>query len=426
MDTKKILTTTALISLFASTALADGYVGGKSNLDIKFGGEADVQMGFNIQEQKYKSSDVSLTPNNNEVAFDSRASLYLEASGRTSKGLKYGAHLGFMPTIFSRVNSAKHFMDRSYIFVEDKDLGRVEFGSNEGAADQLMLGAGSIAAATGGVNGDWFKYVQTSPTTGQGNFILNPAMPLDNNLYYAEARLDRAFFMEKSRKLTYLSSKIEGFQLGVSYIPDVANTGSSTVINTTAESTLQENNAVSGGVKWEGKFQKDHLIKASLVGEYGKVKSGLVTGLFVQPEDTKALAVGLTWHFKEFAAAGSFGYLGDTDYRKDLADSKKAWFATLGAGMEFNKFYASLTGMYSEKNDNKAYVVAGGVDYELAPGFLPYAEVIYADLDGKNMGGTNLTNGNFSDDTLGLVPFTGTDGGKSSGVALILGTKVKF
>jgi hypothetical protein len=435
MNTKKLLTTTALVSLFASGALADG-MAERPNLDIKFAGVADVQMGFNMQESKYKNTTASLTPNNEDIAFDSKAYLSLEASGKTAKGLKYGAHLGLAPTVLFTTNSSNHYLNRSYIFVEDKDIGRLEFGSNESASDQMFLDAGSIAAAAGGVRGDWIKYVHivsagATNTTATGDFIVNPAMPLENELYVQALNAQSASTFnavrEKARKISYFSPKFEGFQLGVSFIPDIRNTaGLASVINTNSSATaitMQEENAIAAGISWGGKVATDHKLKVSVVGEYGKVKIPVAgTGV----EDTKAIALGGTWNYKQFAAAASGGYLGRTDYYKTTTAAytalrKDAWFATLGAGMEFDKFYATVTGMYSTKNDNKAYLVSGGIEYNLAPGLLPYAEVTYMNLDGKNTGLTNPATG-----TAGTTTLLASTTLKSTGTAFILGTKVKF
>lgn len=481
---KKLLTTTALVSLLATNAFADGMM--EKGLEIKFGGTADAQLGVAAQSGKYKRTTVSsifntsgatatLTPNHKDVAFDTEAHIFLEATGRTSQGLKYGAHLGISPTIQFNTNSARRYLSRTYIFMEDKSMGRLELGSNDGAADQMTLGAGSIAAATGGVNGDWFKYIRTAPTTGYGNFILNPAMPLENDLYNVPSAIEliprdasqptRVTFhdvREKSRKITYISPMYEGFQAGISYIPDVANNAArNPVINTTNTTTFQEHDAISGGISWEGRIQKDHMVKAAIFGEYGKVRRGTsaLSGVPLENlgntlttdsigtvplnvRNTEAIGIGGTWHYKQFAAAASFAWLGKTDDFRET-NNKDAWFLTLGLGAEFNKFYGSLTGMYSKKHENDAYAISAGVDYHWAPGLMPYAEVTYVHLDGKNRGGTNIGNG-FTDtpllssaasgaaatalieDSRRTTAFSGENSGKSEGVALILGTKIKF
>lgn len=427
MNKKVLLTTTALFSLLAGKAFADGMPSShhEKGLQVKWGGTVEAQAGFSAQGKKYKKV-LNMSPNHKYVGLDTEAFIYLEAHAKTNSGMCYGAHVGVSPNIKFKTNSAQHYPDKTYIFVEDHGLGRFEVGSNEGAGDMFTVTAGSIAAATGGVNGDWWKYVQTSATTTPGDFILNPALPLDNDISVDTSHNPAFSNREKSRKITYLSPKFEGFQAGISYIPDVNNTGVFAALPSTDTATNQEHDAVSGGVMWDGDYNKDHKFKVALTGEYGAVRHVANT---TKVRKTTALNLGGMWKFQEFLGAASFGWLGKTDQFSGTK-MKNSWFATLGVGMEWDKLLGTLTGMYSERNRNKAWLVSAGLDYTLAPGFLPFAEVTYANLKGKNEGGFNRTFANATKDagTTSVTKYKDDpkNSGKSTGLAFILGTKVKF
>lgn len=438
---KNLLTTTALVTLFAGSAFADGMTyREKRGLDVNWGGSLDAQLGASSQKEKYKG-DRDVTPNA-DVAIDTEARIWLEAKGKTSGGMTYGAHVGISPNVNFSSDTRRNYMDRTYLFMETKDMGRLEAGSNEGAGDMFTLGAGNVAAATGGASGgDWWKYaVLYSSTAAAGNtqpgdFILNPALPMDNDITIDAASTGKLASREKARKITFLSPKWDGFQFGLSYIPDVFNNGNKAVLPNTISGGTDQAQGVSGGFMWEGKMDKEHMLRLSLVGDWGKVRRSLGSAPSITPDvkDTGAVVVGGTWDYRNFMTGASYGWLGDTDAFKSTTNNvKDSWFATLGFGVKSmdNKMMTSLTGMYSERNKNEAYVVSLGADYQLAAGLLPYAEVTYFKMDGKNTGGFNRS-AELSTPSGGVVSNTSTRVStaadtENKGVVFILGTKVTF
>lgn len=432
---KKLLLTTALVS--ATAAFADGYTPMAKDFDIKLGGEFDFQAGFRSQKSEYtkdnNATEVTnkrgITANNKSVGFDTTADLYLDARNTTAQGMTYGAHIGIETTTASNRNVDNKHNNTSFMFMEHKDMGRLEAGSNADAANAMSVMGTSNASATGGVAGDWWKYVvldnvlpsaPSVPTvrTGMADpkaFILSPQVSMDFDTLLSSLNSNT----EKSRKLTYFTPKYNGFQAGLSYAPDVTNKGSAANLPSTATADRGLEDAFSLGVSWEGKMQKDHALKTSLTGVFGDPKHTNVVGTQVKTEDTKIMSIGAMYTFQDMV---SFA-LSYTDYDKTgLVKSantglgtKKGHAWTSGLGLSMDKFTVSLTGMMSEKNKNKAKLYSLGADYKMAPGLMPYAEITKFDM--KQHRTQDTTTGVVTESNPAL---------KNKGTAFILGTKVKF
>ena len=436
---KKLLLTTALVS--ATAAFADGYTPMAKDFDIKLGGEFDFQAGFRSQKKEYTGNTEGLdaenqnkrgiTANNKSVGFDTTADLYLDARNTTAQGMTYGAHIGIETTTASNRNVDNKHNNTSFMFMEHKDMGRLEAGSNADAANAMSVMGTSNASATGGAAGDWWKYVvlddvlTRDPVTKKpltyrdgmadpSAFILSPQISMDSDTLAGS--IDRN--TEKSRKLTYFTPKYNGFQAGLSYAPDVKNKGSVANLPSTATADLGLEDAFSLGLSWEGKMHKDHALKTSLTGVFGDPKHPNVAGTQVKTEDTKIMSIGAMYTFQDMV---SFA-LSYTDYDKTgLLKSantglgtKKGHAWTSGLGLSMDKFTVSLTGMMSEKNKNKAKLYSLGADYKMAPGLMPYAEITKFDMKQHR-----------TQDAAGVVT-EANPALKNKGTAFILGTKVKF
>ncbi len=478
-----LLTTTALATLAAGAAFAGGNGAADSGLEIKLGGELDAQMGFRSQKSEYtqatgkgiytarttSASDYGtetfkrgVTPGNNSVGLDTVAAVHATIKNKTASGLVYGANVGVQTTTRSTSSAGKHLTDRTYLFMEN-DMGRVELGTNESAANAMRLGGDRVARATGGIDGDWNKYVALDTfgaTTGANafqftkvraaNFITSPGLVLEG--VEAGGSPVNTFLAgdEKSRKITYYTPEFNGFQAGLSYIPDTRNSGQDQidqlgVYMSDASASYGQyynvtvKNALSGGLSWHGTIDKMHNVEVSLVGESGKtVAPGTFPASYGAYNNVSAYALGAKWNYKEFALAASYGHTGkslvnktDTNGTADKNSFKDGKYWTLGAGWAQGPWGASVTYMSSEKNKNKFSLVSLGADYELAPGLMPYAEVSMFNMKQKNDYWSPLVSR--SDVTTTAGDTVAAAGGnytntnyKNKGTALILGTKINF
>lgn len=458
MYTKQHLFFFALIALLHAPLASAGHLSlKKDNLDLDLSAEVGVQAGARTGSDR---ADSSLTKNNEDLAFDSSARVAVKATLK-SGDLAYGLSAGLTPQIRSFSNSSLRTDTKTYLFVESPNLGRVQIGSDAGAAEIMNLSAASVAAATGGVNGDWSKYFAFGNDINPGDFIVTPALPLDNTIvfvpYEPRTRASSSIYYtsnsyaEKSRKITYLSPVMNGFQFGVSYIPDAANIGVIELDTNKSPADNRERNAVSGGITWQRQLPSNsaHYLKLSLVGEYGRVRksrefllngAGAVTGFNdnIKVHATKAVGVGALLDLGKKLFTASFTWLGKTgqiespvDVNRNKVAMANSWHATAGMGLKFDKIYSSLTAYYATADANKSWGVSGGLNYEIIPGFSPYAEVSYVNLKGQNTGGKAIPTrvveaSDLPKNAVATREIRRASATSSRGLVFILGTKIKF
>ena len=429
MMKQKLLATTALISLFAGSALADGPAP-VMDMSVKIGGMFDAHA---ITRKTSKNVD-KMTKNHPALGFSTDAQVYLEAKNTTAKGLEYGAHLG-LTTHAVGTKNPRQGMDRSWLWLQHSDMGRMEFGSNNGAASSMRIGADSLAVATGGIAGKWTESLTTAVFGGAGvdnvlgELSLNPWNIGDDELVLNNAAgTTSTAYTEKARKITYYTPKMNGFQVGVSYTPDVANKGNANALPNTTVSAADSSGPLSGqaknvftvGLAWDGKVANDVMGSFSVVGIHGK-SNDIMSTTRKKVNHQKGFEVGGMLKHKDLSAALSYGSLGQSHYLKTTTGlaKKDETYMTAGVGYDFDKLHTSLTYMHGKKNDNKSHITSLGAEYALAAGIMPYAEATYYSLKQVNQNGLVS-----SPATAAISAVSG--GRKANGTVFILGTKLNF
>ena len=122
-------------------------------------------------------------------------------------------------------------------------------------------------------------------------------------------------------------------------------------------------------------------IAASLTGESGKAE---VPG----HEDLNAYAIGTNLTYDDFNVGASYGDWG-TSLSHSSSTLKDARYVSLGAAYTQGAWATSITYLQSQYHSDKAKITSLGVDYALAPGLTPYAEVTFADLERALPASTN-------------------------------------
>ncbi len=460
-----LLTTTALATLFAGVAMGASVT--NDALTVTLGGELETQAGFRSQGAKYtkataeglnaqkQSGNASstvfkrgLTPGNDNVAFDTVTAIHATVKGKTEFGTLYGAQIGIQATNLSKLPAGQNGLDRTFLFVEN-EMGRVELGSNDGVGGTMRIGADSIARATGGIDGQWSNYVQLDTFQDTGaNPYTQPAVQSMNNFITAPTLLTTSNQLsgalstvvnegdEKSRKITYYTPEFNGFQAGLSYTPDTRNSGQDyidklgqNVVNGItqpgSEYTLPTaKNAIAGGISWSGNLDKDQAFKLSVVGETATIKNNVRSS--TKYKNVSGAIFGAQYAYQNFSVAGSWGTQGKSMYADTATSMKAGSFYTLGAAYVQGPVGSSLTWMKSTKNKNTLDLISLGLDYQVAPGLLPFAEVTYFKMKQKNSY-NNSQYDNQSDSSTKYVPATNVAAAyQNSGTAFILGTKLKF
>jgi hypothetical protein len=446
-----LLTTTALATLFAGVASAStahkGHAAHKhvahkeksmmdnEGLSVSVGGILEGQAAARSQKSEYTSANTStsapgnvykrgITPGNESIGFNTNAQAYIKAANKTASGTKYGAQVAVATTTATQIQQGQTSFNRTFLYTES-DIGRFEAGSNDSVASTMRTGADSIARATGGIDGDWANYVALNtyvPTTYlpantavvSSNFITAPVTALTLAGYNGGA-------VELPRNITYYTPEYNGFQAGLSYTPDNSNYGNNIVnVNSTASgyspavANTTAKNIFSGGLSWKGEFSHKQALKVSAVGETSSTtvtpaQQTAGTSFY----DNQSAIFGAEYTYDDFSVAASYGNQGKSGLQKNTTgvEVKGGSFWTVGAAYVQDQIGGSVTYMSSELNTNAFNLVSLGLDYQVAPGLLPYFEVSYFTMKQK----LSIASNN-----------NAASAYKNNGTAFILGTKLSF
>ena len=187
-------------------------------------------------------------------------------------------------------------IDESYIFVRG-GFGELQLGDQDSAADQLKTGAYSIAAGTGGIDGD--------------SYITTVAITIPNS--------------GDATKITYLSptEALFGFTAGVSFTPDTGSSGQDTA--TDNDGDLE--NVVELGAQYA----------LSLAGfDVALGATGIIANGEPGADDVEGYSVGASTGVFGFQVAGSYFETDDID----------GW--NIGVGGTFGPADASVNYGYSD------------------------------------------------------------------------------
>ncbi len=367
---KILLGTTGLVAataMFASAASAD------QTPKVTIGGFADFQAGY-VTEDNDAGQRSHGFRNDTEVS--------IRVDGKSSMGLGYGAVIDLEADVTADADGEGLNAARTYVYL-DGNWGRFELGSNEGASETMRVDATSLAAATGGIDGAW-RYFANS--TG-GAFITRPQLPIAHGSL--SVLTDES--QENANKITYYSPRMHGFQVGLSYLPDSTDRGQ---LLTRSDVNGGAGEIFDGAINYDNQFGNFH-VSGALAGQFGDAESA-------GSEDLMAYNAGGMVGYAGFHVAGSYG-----DWSDSLAGSTvEGSYWTAGIGYDYGAFGTSVTYLDSSYEtagaDNDFTNLVVGADYNMAPGLTPYAEVSIYEFD-----------------AVGTLP-------DNDGTVVILGTQLAF
>ncbi len=358
-------------------------------------GFLDTQIGA-VQEkklfQKVEPFDNADLRKKERFAITNDTKLDFKADFVSKNGLKYGGYIRLnTDTSVNASDNGDNVADKTMIYVQS-NFGRVEMGAYDSVSKQMQVSANSITTVSGGIDGyapKWFSQKTSDGRSAGAHYVIWPEL------------LTNCDCISYANKVTYITPKFNGFQVGVSYTPDISTHG--TVSRYRAVPKNDNGNfrdLFDFGVTYEGKF-KDVSTKVGLIAQHGKSKS-----LTVARKDLNAFELGAVVEYKGFSVAGSYSDWFKSATPKVQPAGKKygAKYWTAGVAYEKQAFKTSLTyfegrraSVYSAprfKDDgtphpdtiptnpanydaafSKSQYASLGVDYKLAPGFTPYAEV---------------------------------------------------
>lgn len=374
-----LLGTTTLIGaagLLAGAAFAE-------TPKVTLGGNADFQMGYGSGND-IKQNDVR------NSAFKSDTEVTVRVDGKTDGGLGYGGGIDLEAdtTADADQNSTVTNASRTFIYLEGNSWGRIQAGSDYGVTNTMKVDAASIARATGGIDGDFTYFMDVHATPAQNNRVIaTPDLILDYGFDGTTASSNPILgdeTTETANKISYYTPRFMGAQLGVSYLIDNDNRGQTIGVSKTT-TTGEAHNIITAGATWEGTFSNVG-IKLGATMERGDAQDSTY-------EDLRSWQAGAKLSYMGFSVAGSYGDWGDS-VRLTSLGNVEADFFTLGAAYEAGPIGVSVTYLDStyegsSTTENEFSNLSVGADYKLAPGFTPYAEVSFVEMDVASTSGAD-------------------------------------
>jgi hypothetical protein len=357
-----------------------------TDLEVKLKGIFDFQA-VNVNSNA-PSENKTLTQNNKQNAFSSKAGLGLNVENTLDSGFKYGADLGVETT----AKSTRGF--QSMLYTESK-IGRLELGSGKTAMSKIKITPGTIAAEPGGV---WDVFVDADPKSSENNFI--PYITDHSN--FLDSKFRASGKVEFPRKITYYTPKFHGLQFGISYIPDSSNVGYTSIKDdnvkhdpspTPTNYYYSVKDGIATAISYEMDITDSTSIKLAAGYETGKAKAEkkpekkLIEGLkddVIHNKNLKNYQVGTIVKFNDLSLAASYG-----NYQSSFASYKNEPKATkiygFGASYKYGDLLTSITYFSSKHISNKVTATTIGADYNLAPGLKPYSEITFFDAKGRHI-----------------------------------------
>jgi hypothetical protein len=406
---KKLLLITVSTLAITTSSVAAEVVAGKtpviSDLKVNLSGYADFQAGLRNQNHLV-GDEKNVSKNKKGFAFYNSAAIVANVSNKVNE-VEYGGKIVLVPTA-KRKGSAAY--NGSHIYMES-DFGRLEAGSPFSASSTMMIDGSSIAAGT---FDDWAMYanfatahlMQTSSV--EPSFATFAEFFLDSKLTTTSD--ERKYSSEPSRSVAFYTpnfpvTESTKVQAGISYTPDSSNTGAdSTSTNSSGISkrTIDANSyfeinstvkdALSAAIAIDQNISDGVDFKLAVSGEYGKA-AGKAKQFATKDDktpkefklnDLRTYNIGAILNVGNFSYAASFGSLGKSLTTPEFHKTgRKTDYYTGTVAYKQGPFAASVSYFKSNQFKNTVDAVSIGTNYQLAPGFKPYAEISGFSLKGR-------------------------------------------
>jgi Gram-negative porin len=402
-------------SCFSSIAFASGCTtpadAAASDTEIKLEGFFGFQSGYRNQG-KLSGTSKNITDNRKNLAFYTEAA-FMATAKQELNDVTVGAKIVLLTTTKPKLSAA---YNGSHIFLET-DYGKVELGTPHDASSNMGVGPGSIVAGAGGwskfavLNDDNMKYQGQPP-----DFITSPDTFQISS--YSNSFDDISKGTEASRKVSYYTPEMKGFQFGISYIPDSANTGGNRSLKNLDDKGLSKlgvgvtkvdlqgvngakgnqiivnqnvKDAISAGISYKYEIIDDVSVQVAVTGEYAKPADKIIV---LYPDSNvlsrnklsnlTAYNLGAVFTYGNISCAASYGSLGKSLTSKiyhKVGRNTQYYNGAIAYGQGPMK--TSVSYFRSLKYKNTVDSVSVGTQYLVIPGLLPYAEISYFQAKGR-------------------------------------------
>jgi predicted porin len=286
--------------------------------------------------------------------FRNDTEVHVVARGKSEEtGLEYGGTIEFEADTNNTFNT-----DESWIFLRG-GWGEIRLGDEDGVADNSVVGAQTIAAGTGGIDGS-DAVITAAPVV----FLTNT---------------------NDATKVRYYTPSFGGFSVGVSYTPTQQEIGSGAengqfFAQKDGIDAMEGQNVVEGGLVYDGEFG-GFAVLASVVGLYGELVNGGEDAF--GGDEWYGVQPGLSVDLFGFKLAGGYAY-------NEVGGLKNQFF-TAGIGATLGPVNTSVTyGQLVDTNGDfeeatgigdKAYNLVFSADVPIAPGLVLAGDVSVFDND---------------------------------------------
>ena len=285
--------------------------------------------------------------------FSSDAEVHIKADGTSEEtGLKYGVKLELFADQNTDSDGHDSNVDEAVMYLSG-EWGRILLGDEDGAADNMIYHAASIAAGSGGVDGDTFEYYNT-----QGNAQVGPKFGDSGD----------------STKITYFTPRFSGIQVGVSYAPDTKSDGTDIGL----ENGTGVEDFVEVGINFVESFNGIDVAIAA-TGGFGDDADGA-------HEDTSSWSVGAKIGFSGITIAAGYADEGDSGDPTATHTDQTLW--NVGVAYGVGPWSVSAGYLDSENGSEEFQHFALSATYSIAPGLNVQADLSFFESDD----GTGTTN----------------------------------
>ena len=353
---KKLLATAAVCGLVVASAPAH------ADIDLNIGGFMKGYLAF---------TDVDETAGTEARDFDLLRATELHFSGETTldNGLTVGFHLETQAD-----NTDTFNIEESYAYFSS-GWGRINVGAEDGAAYLLQVAAPSADSNVDGIRTyiDPFNYGAASRTPGAGATGLGLETNTGAGFDYDQ---DVTAFADK---LTYLSPILNGFQLGLTYVPDAADTSTESALNLDNQANAL-GEAYEASVRYEGNFDEVGFVVGAGYTNV-ELENNTTVGTNNVDDDRVVWNVGLDLDIGPFV----IGAVYKEDDRGEINSSAEQ--ETVVVGIDYTTGPLKLgASYYNQDNVNTVQNVeldrfTGGVTYTYGPGMSFRGSVSFSELD---------------------------------------------
>lgn len=405
---KYLLGTTAIVAAGMLAATGPAQAQAKKGGRIQIGISGYMEQWVGVADNDEANGSV-----NENTGFDVQSDSEFFFTGRTTldNGIKVGVRMELEGnTDGGAANQTAHDqIDESWMYVEGS-FGRINLGGEDNAAMAMHFQAFDIGIGNFDAQAKWIQ----DPTERIGTQGLERGVRFNTIWGRTAPTLDDSH----ADKITYYTPRIEGFQFGVSWIPNFEEDASGSI----ASVSNGYHDGLAVGANFVRRFDK---VRVALSAGYITAKYAPIVDVPTNnPGSPTTWSVGASISAGPMRFAGSYGSAANTrlDRGTTIGTSTDGEAHSLGAYYRFGKNMVGVTYWHSEVEELVAVDGNSTIDmftisgrHNLGNGVYLRATLLYLDIEGE--------------DTDGNTNLTGTTGGArddNSGWAFVTGVRVSF